>query len=246
MKKLLLTLALLTTTGAFASMRFFDSSGVQLGIKSDFQCSTGVTCSISSGKLLMVSSPTLVTPLVMKAADAADSSLTLQADNSDDSGDDWKLTSTASGNAFVLSNDASGSQVAKVSVAASTGNVTFAGGLIGSGASTLVGFLKNQVAATATTLTVAQCGSSVINSGAVAINLPEASTALGCRFTFITGNASNFDVNPDDADQILVLTNAAGDSIRNATLGNSVVLEAISASQWAPVGKEQGTYSDIN
>lgn len=105
---------------------------------------------------------------------------------------------------------------------------------------------QTRITATATTLVASQCGSTVINSGAVAINLPEASAVLGCRFTFITANASNFDVNPDDADQILVLTNAAGDSIRNATLGNSVVLEAISASQWAPVGKEQGSYTDIN
>jgi hypothetical protein len=77
------------------------------------------------------------------------------------------------------------------------------------------------------------------------MELPEASTVLGCRLTFITGNASNFDVNPDDADQILVETNAAGDAIRNATLGNSITIEAISASQWAPVAVI-GTYSDID
>jgi len=106
--------------------------------------------------------------------------------------------------------------------------------------------LQSQVSATATTIVASQCGNTFLNTGAVVINLPEASAVLGCQLTFITGNASNFDVNPDDADQILVLTNAAGDAIRNATLGNSVVLEAISASEWAPVGGEQGTWTDIN
>ena len=91
-------------------------------------------------------------------------------------------------------------------------------------ASTSYGTLKTQVAATATTITAAQCGSVFINSGSVAINLPEASAVLGCQLTFITGNASNFDVNPDDADQILIETNAAGDSMRNATLGNSITI----------------------
>lgn len=113
------------------------------------------------------------------------------------------------------------------------------------GSGTLSGFLQKRVAATATTITAAQCGSTFYNSGAVAINLPEASAVLGCRLTFITMNAANFDVNPDDADQILVLTNAAGDMIRNATLGNMVTLEAVSASQWVPVASG-GTWSDAN
>lgn len=97
------------------------------------------------------------------------------------------------------------------------------------------------------TLTASQCGSTVINSAAAVATLPEASTVLGCRFSFVTANASNFDVNPADAsDQIQVLTNAAGDAIRNATLGNSITLMAVSANGWVAVGKEQGTYSDVN
>lgn len=107
------------------------------------------------------------------------------------------------------------------------------------------GVLQTQVIATATTITASQCGSTFINAGAVQMELPEASTVLGCRITFITGNASNFDVNPDDADQILIETDAAGDAIRNATLGNSITLEAISASQWTLISVS-GTYTDIN
>lgn len=117
--------------------------------------------------------------------------------------------------------------------------------LVGDGSGVFSGYLNDQVAATATTITAAQCGMTFINAGAVQMELPEASTVLGCRLTFITGNASNFDVNPDDADQILVETDAAGDAIRNATLGNSMTIEAISATQWAPVSTI-GTWSDIN
>jgi hypothetical protein len=101
------------------------------------------------------------------------------------------------------------------------------------------------VAATATTIAKTQCGSTFYNAGAVVMNLPEASTALGCELTFVTLNASNFDVNPDNADQILVQTNAAGDSIRNATLGNTITLKAVSASQWVVVGI-LGTWTDNN
>ena len=102
-----------------------------------------------------------------------------------------------------------------------------------------------QVAASATTITADQCGSTFSNAAAVQMELPEASTVIGCKLTFVTLNASNFDINPDDADQILVLTNAVGDAIRNATVGNSVTLQAVSASQWVVVG-EKGTWTDIN
>lgn len=189
---------LLVASPAFASMRFFNTAGARLGIKNDLLCSTGLTCTIESGKLKMVSSPTLT-------------------------GTSLSLSTTL----------------------AVSGNSTLSGNVTGDGGDTLSGFLVKQVAATATTITAAQCGSTFYNTGAVAINLPEASAVLGCRITFITANASNFDVNPDDADTILVETNAAGDSMRNATLGNSITVQAISASQWAPVAVS-GTYSDIN
>lgn len=107
------------------------------------------------------------------------------------------------------------------------------------------GTLRNRILATATTLTSSQCGSTVYNSGAVVINLPEASTVLGCRFTFITLNASNFDINPDDADIIMNSTNVAGDASRNATVGDNITLEAISATQWTVISSK-GTWSDAN
>lgn len=124
-------------------------------------------------------------------------------------------------------------------------NGTFTGDVTGDGGDQLVGFLQNQVTATATTITAAQCGSTFINAGAIEIELPEASTVVGCRLTFVTANAANFDIDPDAADQILVQTNAAGDMIRNATLGNSITIQAINATQWAPISVS-GTWADAN
>jgi hypothetical protein len=86
----------------------------------------------------------------------------------------------------------------------------------------------------------------VDNGGAIEMELPEASTVLGCRLTFVVLNATAFNIDPDAADQILLLTDAAGDRIVADAVGESVVLEAVSASQWAVVGAEKGTWSDNN
>lgn len=117
--------------------------------------------------------------------------------------------------------------------------------LSGDGGDAFTGFLNNTITSTTTTLTAAQCGSTIVNDSADVLSLPEASTVIGCRYTFITNNASNFDVNPDNADLITVLTNAAGDAIRNATIGNSVCLQAVDATNWSQCGIV-GTWTDVN
>lgn len=101
------------------------------------------------------------------------------------------------------------------------------------------------LAAVTGTLTSSDCGKIYYNTAAAVMTLPLASTVLGCSFTFVTLNASNYDVNPNDADQILVLTNATGDAIRNATIGNAIVLKAVLANKWVQIGG-QGTWTDIN
>lgn len=102
------------------------------------------------------------------------------------------------------------------------------------------------VAATATTLTASQCGTTFYNTGAVVVKLPKSSASLlNCIFHFVTMNASNFDINPDDADRILILTDATGDAIRNATIGNNITLKAVSATQWTQTSGV-GTYTDVN
>jgi hypothetical protein len=169
--------------------------------------------------------------LQLTGFEAKSANLNLYADQGDDSADKFSLN-VSTADVFSIGNNASA-----IWSMSSAGAVTMTG--------TLAGNLAPQVAATATTITAAQCGSTFSNTGAVAINLPEASTAIGCTLTFVTLNASNFDINPDDADTIMVLTNANGDSIRNATLGNTVILRAVSASQWAQLAAV-GTWSDIN
>lgn len=128
-----------------------------------------------------------------------------------------------------------------------TGAATLNGDVSGDGGDQLVGFLKNVISTTNPTLTVAQCGSTITNTQASTAVLPEASTAIGCRYTFIVGNASNFGPNPaDGTDQIVLLTNAAGDSLLADAVGESVTIEAVANDVWAPVGAVQGTWTDSN
>lgn len=101
------------------------------------------------------------------------------------------------------------------------------------------------VLATATTITSAQCGTTFYNGGAIEMDLPEASTVPGCILRFVTLNATNFDIDPDAADIIVNTTDAAGDRARNATVGNSITIQAVSASQWAVIGIN-GTWTDAN
>lgn len=240
-----LFLSLIFATSIFASFEGLQD-GNSLKVFNRINCSTGLTCTrVGNGLFTMTSSPSLAgSAFTISGAEAGNAVITLDADEGDDSGDTWKINSLASGNSLTFTNDTSGSDVAKFTLS-TAGAMTLVGGVSGDGGDAIVGFLKNRVLATATTLTVAQCGSSIYNGGAVQIELPEASTALGCRYTFITANAANFDINPDDADQILVQTNAAGDMIRNATLGNSITIEALSASEWVVVGI-LGTWADAN
>lgn len=127
----------------------------------------------------------------------------------------------------------------------------------GDGSTTLFGF-RQQQSATSGDLSVADCGKTFTSDGLVGsangpidlFNLPTISAStLGCRFTFIVGVPSTgnqqLQVNPQTANQILLLASAAGDAISADAPGESVTLEAI-APGWAPVGKEQGTWSDIN
>lgn len=123
--------------------------------------------------------------------------------------------------------------------------VTFVQEVLGLGTDTLSGFLQKQVAATATTITAAQCGSTFISSGAIEMELPEASTVHGCRLTFVVANASAFTVDTDAGDQIMILSNAAGDAVAADAVGETLTIEAISDSQWVVIDV-YGTWSDVN
>ena len=116
----------------------------------------------------------------------------------------------------------------------------------GNGDFKMVTGLVNQVAASVTTLTEAQCGTTIIGGGVFQVELPEASAVLGCRYTFIVNAVAALTINPDDSDQIVLLTDAVGDAISANAIGESVTLEAVSAVNWAPVGAEKGTWADVN
>lgn len=121
------------------------------------------------------------------------------------------------------------------------------------------GILQDQVASTTVAITAAQCGSTFVSNSADVMTLPEASTVLGCRLSFVCGTADDFDVNPADAsDQILsvsttngttgvvTLAPSAGDAIRCTDIGGSITLEATGANAWAQVSGGNGIWTDVN
>jgi hypothetical protein len=119
-------------------------------------------------------------------------------------------------------------------------------------------YLNTQVATTTASLTTAQCGSTIVSNSADVMTLPEASTALGCRFTFVCGTADDFDVNPADGTDLIstynyvaagtgaAVTPSAGDAIRCTDIGSSYTLEAVAADRWVMIGAGTGAITDVN
>lgn len=112
-----------------------------------------------------------------------------------------------------------------------------------------VGVLQSQVASTTVAITSAQCGSTFVSNSADVMTLPEASTVLGCRLSFVCGTADDFDVNPADASDTILptgaLTPSAGDAIRCTDAGAGFVLEAVGANAWAVISTNL-TITDVN
>lgn len=258
---------------AVAGVQFFNSSSANLGNFSQVKCGNGVACSQSSGKLLMATTgsmengETMVnstddtvavlsddsdTTFQITGFEAKSAILNLYADQGDDAGDKWSFTADTSGNLILKQNTTT------IGTFATAGDLTFTKDIIGDGGDQLVGFLQSQVASTTTSATIAQCGSTFVSNSADVITLPEASTALGCRYTFVCGTADDFDVNPaDGTDQISVvnsvaggtgaaITPAAGDAIRCTDIGSSIVIEAVGADLWVTIGVGNGAWTDVN
>ncbi len=125
--------------------------------------------------------------------------------------------------------------------------------ITGDGGDALYGFLHSQVASTTTSVTAAQAGVTFVSNSADVMTLPEASTVLGARYTFICGTADDFDINPADGTDTIAhitasggtITPAAGDAIRITDIGSSVTLEAIGNDTWACVA-HNGVITDVN
>ncbi len=177
--------------------------------------------------------------------------------------DDLNLVQTGAFDASILLT-AAGTGADAIGITASAGSITLAapsgdinvshdldveGAIVGDGGDVISGMLYTVTDDTnGKTVAIAEAGTVQTNSGAsgpAVWNLPEASTAIGMSFTFVTVAVQNLDINPDDADQILVLTNGAGDAVRNATAGNTLTLLAIDATNWVVVG-EKGTWTDVD
>jgi len=351
MKNLMVVVMLITAT-SWASFVGKDSSGVDVGHFSSLKCAASLgSCTKSSGDFLidvfgsggvftMSDSETMTNAsdvitfayddaaanFKISAFEATNSNLYLIADESDDNGDDWMLSSVASNNSFTFSNDSSGSQ-STITTVSKDGDWTFAGTtpyliigdsgeedaglqfagnaqsynislddsaddlviglgvaagttdalridenqdvtvvqdllplstITGDGGAALVGMLNNQVASASATLTIAQCGSTIVSNSADVEVLPEASTALGCRYTFVCGTADDFDVNPNDGTDTIGnysyisgtnttvdVTPSAGDAIRCTDIGDGFVLEAVGADLWAVISV-MGVITDVN
>jgi hypothetical protein len=181
-------------------------------------------------------------------SEAGDGGLIISSDESDDSGDDWTIGVAASGNALSLSNDTSGSVVAKMTLS-TAGAMTSVVSITGAGTGAISGYLRAQVASTTTGITAAQCGSTFVSNSADVMTLPEASTVLGCRLAFVCGTADDFDVNPADGTDVIGITGAlapsAGDAIRCTDIGAGFELEAVGANLWAVIGTN-GTITDVD
>ena len=321
MKKLglLATISAILIAGvtANAGFRGYNTAGDDLGVFSDVQCSTGMTCTKSGRRLNIVSSPTLTSDLVVSGttpyitlgdAGAEDTGLIYDGNavdfniSLDDSADKLVIglgsaagtTNRMSFNSADLNvvlgdttaadvslvfdgnaqdfhvglDDSTDDLVIGLGTAPGTTdairidenqNVTFVQNVVGLGTDSLSGFLQKQVASTTTGITAAQCGSTFVSNSADVMTLPEASTVLGCRLTFISGTADDFDINPaDGTDQIgpalnsvaggtgAAITPSAGDAIRITDIGSSVTLEAVGNDLWAPVGVANGAVTDVN
>lgn len=97
-----------------------------------------------------------------------------------------------------------------------------------------------------TTMTTSQCGYTFVNSASACLDLPDAGDSDGCRVTVILGNSSEFTIAPATGDKILLLTDATSDAIKADAQGESIVLESIDGTNWAPVGSEKGTWLDVD
>lgn len=139
------------------------------------------------------------------------------------------------------------------------GALTANGDVTGDGGDQLSGYLQAQVASTTVGITAAQCGSTFVSNSADVMTLPEASTVLGCRVTFVCGTADDFDINPADGTDVIggfgsitgtntttTIAPAAGDAVRCTDIGSTVSLEAVGANLWVAIGQGVGTWTDVD
>jgi len=86
------------------------------------------------------------------------------------------------------------------------------------------------------TITIAESGSVFTNEGdgdGVLHTLPEASTAIGCSYTFVVIENQDLIIELDNADIFMHLTCNAGDQIQSSEPNDTITVMAVSDSEWA-------------
>lgn len=133
MRNLIFALFTLFCLPAYAGFIGYNGA-TSLGVANKLVCSTGLTCTKTADAFSIVSSPVITSGVFSIVAPATTSAtFDLKADNNIANGDDWQLSSLTNAGGFTLSNNASGSQVAKLTVT-TAGNATVAGTLAVTGA----------------------------------------------------------------------------------------------------------------
>lgn len=138
MRNLIFTLFMLFCLPVHAGFIGYNGA-TSLGVANKLVCSTGLTCTKTADSFSIVSSPVITSGVFSIVAPVITSAtFDLQADNNLANGDDWQLKSVTNAGGFQLSNNASGSQVAKLTMD-TAGNTTIAGTLSATGATALNG-----------------------------------------------------------------------------------------------------------
>jgi len=259
--KLFLAFALMFTTlftcQSYAGFEGINESGVSLKIFNKIECSTGMTCSRGAkGKFTMATSATLAQDMVISGTTP---SLTI----GDAGAEDTALIFDGNAQDYYMGLDDTDDKL-KIGAGSSVGTtaameIDASLNVAGPGSGSMSGFLRAQVASTTTTITASQCGSTFVSDSADVMTLPEASTVLGCRLTFVCGTADDFDINPNDGTDsfgsisttngttaVVTLSPSAGDAIRCTDIGGSITVEAVGADLWAQVGGGNGIWTDVN
>ncbi len=231
------------------------NGGTSLGISNIIDCGTGMTCSFTKGFVLNLSSSS---SLQVGDGTAADAGILF-----DGNAQDYHITLDDSLDDLVIGLGSVAGVTDSIRIDENQ-DVTIVQDLLplstitGDGGGNIVGMLSPVVASTTTTITIAQCGTIFLSDSADVMTLPEASTAPGCRLTFVCGTADDFDINPNDATDLFsitgsitgantttVLAPSAGDALRCTDVGASIEIVAVSANLWA-VLSTNGIITDVD
>jgi len=232
-----------------------------LGIMNRVKCSTGTTCTRENkGVLVITASPSALTsPVVIGDGTAADAEI-----NYDGNAQDYNISLDDSTDDLVIGLGTVPGTTDSIRIDENQ-DATFVQDILplstitGDGGAVIVGMLENVIqSSTVSTLTIAQCGSTVFADQADVVVLPEASTAKGCRYTFVCGTTSDLDIDPADATDFFTITGSitgantttvlapsAGDALRCTDIGAGFSILAVANDVWA-VTSTNGIITDVN